>query len=74
MEFKGPGDQAVMLSRCRSDSESLVVPRTGLYTSASPRHCYSLCRLRQRLWLYLESVAVFNRREYRFAAELKAAG
>lgn len=52
----------------------LVTPLTGLYTSASPTCSCSLCRLRQRLWLYLEIAAVFDRREYRFSAELKAAG
>lgn len=33
-----------------------MVPHTGLYTSAFPRHCCGLCRLRQRLWMYLDSV------------------
>lgn len=47
---------------------------TGSYTSASPTYSYGLCGLRQRLWLYLEIVAVFDRRECRFSAELKAAG
>ena len=52
----------------------LVAQCIGLYSSASPRYSHSLCRLRQRLWLYLERMAVFDRREYRFSAELKAAG
>lgn len=75
-EFKGPGHRAVPLPRCCGDSGVfLVAPRTGLYTSASPGYSYSLCRLRQRLWLYLEIAAVFDRREYGFfSAKLKAAG
>lgn len=69
------GSSSATFSRY-SDSESLfpLAPQSGLYTSASPRYSYCLCRLRQRLWHYLEIVALFSRRERMFSAELKAAG
>lgn len=42
MGFKGPGDQAVMLSRCRSDSESL----SGGSTHRVVHQCLSQTLLR----------------------------